>query len=550
MALTSSLLASATPSVIAPADITIGHVQLRDLIICPREAGIVNYVHNKSIIEHDLHAPDLAPRLVADLAFIPNTLSSLTLSDSPHTLLAAGGQDTEIHLSLHSPSRTRALWQFSRKLSGSINNSVLLSRAFDSSNEPRLVVSNNDWTVRLYDVPLRARGAQDLRCCGALRLKEPVNHSSISPDGRTLLSVGDSPRIYLHSLSGSARLSFNRVTTLQIPSAISIHPNSLVASFSTAWSADGLKFAVACQEGVVAIWDVRSTKPLKVLHTGRERGGGDNGWMSDDPWDWARRTSRAPGWGARSVKFGCGGVGARAGHEVMTYTEHTNLLHVLDARTFETEEIIRVPNISSSKTTPAHTRTLPLLRHSGGRLSARAARRDDSVVVIPPHGVLPRTTSWTSAPPSRMSDRTGGSDEGDTMDLDELEVDCLSRGGSPPPMNLHRTPSPYRPISPSPLSSQTYRPASPPYRPSSPPYGPATTTPVFHPYLPVRPRRTHGEEGEVDRAGTVAEYEDADIAGTCFDPTGGFLYVATTAGVAEWAVRGSEKRWWGSGQWA
>lgn len=33
--------------------------QLRDLIICPREAGIVNYVHNKSIIEHDLHAPDL-----------------------------------------------------------------------------------------------------------------------------------------------------------------------------------------------------------------------------------------------------------------------------------------------------------------------------------------------------------------------------------------------------------------------------------------------------------------------------------------------------------
>jgi hypothetical protein len=76
MARTSSLLASTTPSVIAPADVTIGHVyacfysswllatkfpcrQLRDLIICPREAGIVNYVHKKSIIEHDLHDPDL-----------------------------------------------------------------------------------------------------------------------------------------------------------------------------------------------------------------------------------------------------------------------------------------------------------------------------------------------------------------------------------------------------------------------------------------------------------------------------------------------------------
>lgn len=532
MACTSSLLASTTPSVIAPADVTIGHVQLRDLIICPREAGIVNYIHKNSIIEHDLHAPDLAPRPIADLTFVPNTLSSINLSDSPHTLLAAGGQDTEIHLSLHSPSRTRALWQFSRKLSGSINNSVLLARAFNSSHEPRLVVSNNDWTVRLYDVPLRVRWAQDLRCCGTLTLEEPVNHSSISPDGRTLLSVGDSPRIYLHSLSGSARLTFNRVTTLRIPPAISIHSNSLVASFSTAWSADGLKFAVACQEGVIAIWDVRSTKPLKVLHTSRERGGGDSGWMSDDPWDWARRSSRAPGWGARSVKFGCGGVGGRAGHEVMTYTEHTNLLHVLDARTFETEEIIHVPNISCSKT-PAHTPAPPSLRHSGGRLSARATHRDDGIVIIPPRGAPPRTTSWTSAPPSRMSDRTGGSDEGDTMDLDEVEVDCLSRGGSPPPMNSYRPSSPYRPISPSPLSSQTYRPASPPYRPM---------TPSFHPYRRT-PRRTHGEE-EVERA------EDVDIAGTCFDPTGGFLYVATTAGVAEWAVRGSEKRWWGSGQWA
>jgi hypothetical protein len=547
MARTSSLLVSATPSVIAPADVTIGHVQLRDLIICPREAGVVNYVHKTSIIEHDLHAPDLAPKPLADLTFVPNTLSSLNLSDSSNTLIAAGGQDTEIHLSLHSPSRPRALWQFSRKLYGSINNSVLLARAFNSSHEPRLVVSNNDWTVRLYDLPLRVRWAQDLRCCGTLALEEPVNHSSISPDGRTLLSVGDSPRIYLHSLSGSAQLTFNRVTTLEIPSAISIHPNSLVASFSTAWSADGLKFAVACQEGVIAIWDVRSTKPLKVLHTSRERGGGDSEWMSEDPWDWTRRASRAPGWGARSVKFGCGGVGGRAGHEVMTYTEHTNLLHILDARTFETEEIIRVPNISCSQTPPAHTPASPSLRHLGGRPSARATRRDDGIVVIPQRAAPPRTMPWTNTSPSRMSDRIGGSDEGDTMDLDELEVDCLSRGGSPPPMNSYRPSSPYRPISPSPLSSQTYRPASPPYRPASPPYH--SMTPPFHPYRRTL-RRTHGEEGEIERAGTVVEHEDVDIAGTCFDPTGGFLYVATTTGVAEWAVRGSEKRWWGSGQWA
>ncbi|OJA08493.1 hypothetical protein AZE42_02854 [Rhizopogon vesiculosus] len=548
MASTSSLLASTTPTAIVPAEVTIGHVQLRDLIICPRESGIVNYVQGRSVIEHDLHSPDQPPRTVADLTFTPNTLSSLNLPDSSHSLLAAGGQDTEIHLSLQSPLRNRALWQFSRRLSGSINNSVLLSPAFDGSHEPRLVVSNNDWTVRIYDVPLR-KEPQDLRCCGTLRLEEPVNHSSISPDGRTLLSVGDSPRIYLHSLSGSSRLSFNRITTLHVPPPISVHPFSLVASFSTAWSADGLKFAVACQEGVIAIWDVRSTKPMKVLHTSRARGGDDTGWMSDDPWEWTRGNSRAPGWGARNIKFGCGGVGAQAGHEIMTYTEHTNLLHVLDARTFETEEIIRVPNISCSKPSfpPTHSPAHPLFRrHSAIRLSARPARRDDSIVVIPPRGASSRTTSLTSAPPSRMSvaDRTGGSDEGDMMDLDELEVDCLSRGGSPPPTIPYRPSSPYRPISPSPLVSQPYHPTSPPYRPASPPYRPAT--PSFHPYRRTS-RRTQGEEGEVERA---LQREDVDIAGTCFDPTGGFLYVATTGGVAEWTVRGSGKRWWGSGQWA
>ena len=169
-------------------------------------------------------------------------------------------------------------------------------------------------------------------------------------------------------------------------------------------------------------------------------------------------------------------------------------------------------------------------------MNPRAARRDDNIVVIPPRGAPPRRSSNVFEGDVRM----GGSDEGDgdTMDLDELEVDCLSRGGSPPPTNSFRPSSPYRPISPLPLSSRPYRPASPPYRP---------TTPSFHTYERRTPRRT---EGEVDYTGNTLEREDVDIAGTCFDPTGGFLYVATTGGVAEWTVRGSGKRWWGSGQWA
>lgn len=41
------------------------------------------------------------------------------------------------------------------------------------------------------------------------------------------------------------------------------------------------------------------------------------GWLSDDPFDWTRGPYRAPGWGARNVKFGCGD----SGREIMTFTE-------------------------------------------------------------------------------------------------------------------------------------------------------------------------------------------------------------------------------------
>lgn len=86
---------------------------------------------------------------------------------------------------------------------------------------------------------------------------------------------------------------------------------------------DGMKFAVASQEGIVAVWDIRSTKVLKVFHTDKTRpSGGGNGsatsWLSDDPLDWTRGSSKAPGWSVRNVKFGAGG---HSGKEIMTFTE-------------------------------------------------------------------------------------------------------------------------------------------------------------------------------------------------------------------------------------
>ncbi|KAF8839641.1 hypothetical protein BDN67DRAFT_969753 [Paxillus ammoniavirescens] len=632
MARHSPLLASSSPNIISPAEVTIGHVQLRDLIICPQEAGVVNYVQGYFIVEHDLYAPDLAPRRIADLSFNPNTLASLQLPGTDKIILAAGGQEAEIHLSLHQPSSrsqrredpsprlhcSNAIWQHLSKLQGSINNSVLLSslsltRSAESSVEPRLVVSNNDCTVRLYDIAVRGESAPSgLRKSGNLKLEEPINHSSISPDGRTLLSVGDSPRIYLHQLTGGPCTTFTPIVTLNIPPPNArLYSSSLSASFSTAFSSDGMKFAVASQEGVVAVWDVRSTKPIKVIQTDKTRlpagqlGNGEaNIMLSDDPWDWTRGNSKAPGWGARSVKFGAGGTHGRPGHEIMTFTEHTNLLHVIDARTFETEEVIRMPSVARREASPLASPRAPSLssrlsdpsRSSPAPPSLRQVaqpprtmraveeafrvnptpdrstwrpshhivrRRDgsdnedyayDEVVLI--HTLadnvvgdiresfarpgfrarLPHRTETQSQPRGSSgmhvysgNDVQGEEREEDHMDIDEPETDCISRApsrsSSPPPslrLPLQPSPSPSRSITHSRYSNTRHS-----SRPG---------------------RRTITRDGVTTEQ--VVPNSDLDIAGTCFDPSGGFIYVATTDSVSEWAIRGGEKRWWGHNAWA
>jgi WD40 repeat protein len=279
--------------------------------------------------------------MLSKLDFTPNSLCYLPIGQND-TLIAAGGQEAEIHLSYHTASgssssrRTRLAWEYSSRLLGSINNSVLLTsmsltRSNESSIEPRVGVSNNDCSIRFYDIPLHVPSPRrTLQEVGQVRLDVPINHSSISPDGRTLLSVGDANKIFFHGISGGARLTFTPINTLTIPppdpSGTSYSSASLTAAFSTAFSGDGSKFAVASQEGVIAVWDVRSTKPLKVFQTdktriasGRTGNGGASNWLSDDPWEWTRGT-KAPGWCARSVKFN-GGEGARLGKEVMAFTE-------------------------------------------------------------------------------------------------------------------------------------------------------------------------------------------------------------------------------------
>jgi len=470
-----------------------------------------------------------------------------------------------------------------------------------------------------------------LETCLGLRSDNPS--ASVSPDGRTLLSVGDSPQVYLHHISGSSRLSFESIAKYSlVPYTPSIFTHQfyssqypsppLPASFSTSYSANGMKFAVASQEGVAVVWDVRSSKPLKVFETDRTRGrerratGEASGFIyEEDLWDWSRGGSRAPGWGIRSIKFSPEGAD---GKEVLVFTEvsfsyhnhpasfvdqetmqHTSLLHLIDARTFETEQIVRIPDptISCLRTSggPGHRSTrsesaisnIPTANSMGlppltvdGSFSSDEELDDDGVVVVPRLGssreeedvsrLLRRhglRTARTRLRPTRrqsqsqqdgdedmeMTDVDEHEDRGDDMEVDELETECLSsaagsRAGSPTPMTTHNPP-PHTFSSPS-LTTSTFSVRSP-YAVRRP-RGTRTINPVSanssNLRVLVNAGRTRRQETPTEE---LLKAEDTlDLAGVCFDPTGSYVYVGSSKGVVEYRIKGAEKTWWSSTQWA
>ncbi|KNZ77526.1 hypothetical protein J132_05274 [Termitomyces sp. J132] len=597
-------LTSTVPTAIAWSSVYIGHVQLRDLVICPRERGIVNYVQQHSIVEHNLNTPGSTPRPLVKLPFCPNTLSSLPIEGTEDTLLAAGGQEAEIHLSYHSPLPARHLqnapvWQKEFSMSGSINNSVFLTsmsltKSNESSVEPRLCISNNDCTVKLYNVPSRSFSKTSIDEVGCMHLGVPINHSSISPDGRTILSVGDSSKVHLHRMTGGTQITFSPIATLKLPSPVITHINyatgSLTASFSTAFSSDGSKFAVASQEGLLAVWDVRSSKPLKIFETEKSRmpsgNGSGSGWLRDEIFDWSGGSFKAPGWSVRNVKFG--GSGDK---ELMTFTEHTSLLHVVDARTFETEEIIKVPAVQerspSNPVPPLATRShfhlsppapyrlprAPIISHAQSRPSSTSPgqltsdTRSSQDNILRALGDTFRIASPYSAPSSisdstwralRMNDSTATvSHQGDDIDYNSILI--IPPFGDPVIENDVQVLLGSHGFRTRQQSGPSYEEEDDPNTGST--HGDYEYTPRPT-YSTVNSRRGHEDDIEVDELDVSARdrtrrgsdvqpvySDDLDIAGTCFDPSGKYIYVASSSSVVEWSVRGTEKRWWAGSQW-
>ena len=179
------------------------------------------------------------------------------------------------------------------------------------------VLTNNDKTVRVYSLP------QALETC-VLDLPFPMNHASISPDGTTLVAVGDSNQAFFYTRTLSQPppqipKPHNRLNTTNVTWDLAhiVHlragdPTSQPGYFTTAWSPNGSLAALGSEGGYITVFDMEifaqcasdeaedaivatipSTRPniVAALHPGAVR----SMIFSPEPWDlliWAEDQGR------------------------------------------------------------------------------------------------------------------------------------------------------------------------------------------------------------------------------------------------------------------
>ncbi|BGP26492.1 WD repeat protein [Rhodotorula toruloides] len=377
---------------------TSSHPQLRDLLVFTPEAGnAVTTVCYDSLCSVDLYAarpPEYTP-----LRFSPSTLAY------GMGLVVAGGQSSELAIRSAQPgsdwchqylpsSSVPSATGVRTIHSGCINNSICVTPSPNSPDTPRLLVSSNDELIKVYEVEGRVpdykaakRRRERERKAGwsvveatwaaergeleygladeemkdedstveeqpsydegsschiipipsqDLRLPTAVNHCSVSPDGKCMVAVGDTSDVFLYDCR---RGRYELAQTFKA---------SNDASFSTDWSDDGLTFAVASQDGFVHVYDIRNLPSSSRPPSPTLRGASANPRKLAE----LKTTQAGPAGAARKVKFSPGGKRIDGG--LLAFTEHRNRLHIVDARTFETYQIIDIPTSSPSISSYPH----------------------------------------------------------------------------------------------------------------------------------------------------------------------------------------------------
>ncbi|EFH40699.1 predicted protein [Arabidopsis lyrata subsp. lyrata] len=162
--------------------------------------------------------------------FTETQVSTLAVKDR---LLVAGGFQGEI-ICKHLDRPGVSFCSRTTYTENAITNAVDIYR--NSSGALHFMASNNDCGVRDFDM-------ERYKLVQLFRYLWPVNHSSVSPDGKLVAVVGDDPDGLLVDASNGQTIG-----TLK---------GHLDYSFASAWHPNGVTFATGNQDKTCRIWDTR-----------------------------------------------------------------------------------------------------------------------------------------------------------------------------------------------------------------------------------------------------------------------------------------------------
>ncbi|KAF2665749.1 hypothetical protein BT63DRAFT_428702 [Microthyrium microscopicum] len=274
-----------------PAKILIKHWQLRNLISSD-EPNIINYVSHTKILRLDLNTNKVS--LIVDLAkvidFSPELAFTPRCSASGYGWICVGGEDggliAIININAHTSDaadvdeqlpidfdrrtdRTRPATVRLDSVGSSIINSINIYKIKGNpkariQDDVVAVLTNNDHTVRVLSL---SEGIET----ACLDVEFPVNHATISPDGETLVAVGDHQQAYFFEkimldpyeskistanyASSHCRWVLLNIAKLHVP-----RRSGISGYFSTAWSSSSALCAVASENGYVSILDMNKIR--------------------------------------------------------------------------------------------------------------------------------------------------------------------------------------------------------------------------------------------------------------------------------------------------
>ncbi|KAK1302372.1 hypothetical protein QJS10_CPB12g01213 [Acorus calamus] len=234
---------------------TIVHFQLRNLLWATSKHDVYlmqNYsvMHWSSLLRRGKEVLNVAGQIIPSVRSrdsIAQALSRVQISTMSvrDGLLVAGGFQGELLCKyLNRPGVA-----FCTKLASDEN---AITNAVDSYRTPngsiRLIAANNDCKVRVLD-------ADSFTLLGHHSFPWSVNNTSVSPDGKLLAILGDSPNCL--------------IADPQSGKVIGNLKGHLDYSFASAWHPDGHVLATGNQDTTCRLWDVRKLSESFAVLRGR-----------------------------------------------------------------------------------------------------------------------------------------------------------------------------------------------------------------------------------------------------------------------------------------